>query len=354
MISEDKGVASSVAPPSLDLNIVCGAGGTRSVLACTGSVLACHFAGISRFNLIGGASGGAIPTVLLAGGVHPVQIAHLTVETDFSSLLDRRCFLTPRLPYMLRHPLYHIFRPRQGFYGSERVGQFIEQYVPTWPKNYWTVAVVGESEWLFTADGVFQYQYDGSRRRLSDQPAPVGLAVRATSAIPFVFQAIPYLGTYLSDGGLSFDGRTPVRTVERHFGTKAESIVAVDLGDNLLGLPAFLRPLLNLLWPLLCGPHCPLEGKTPLGSEGTILIQPNVTGVSSLEFSAPPDQKWRPLMAGFVDALPVLEKAGLLGGSRLDEGRSITSDYQKIVASSSRDGELATRTATLMASHGLY
>src|SRR5207249_2880078 len=101
-----------------------------------------------------------------------------------------------------------------------------------------------------------------------------GLAIRATSAIPGIIDAVKWNGCYLFDGALSVDGRTPITPVKRHFGYNAERIVAVDVGEN-PDTDTFLgRIMYALFWRFICGKHCPAEGDYPIRSEGTILARP--------------------------------------------------------------------------------
>src|SRR5574341_26558 len=90
-------------------NLVCGAGGSRAILGSAGAIIACHLAGIDKWRSIGGASGGSIPTVLLAGGVHPARVLRLTIETDFSSKLTRHASpIRILLTYFLKDNYYRI------------------------------------------------------------------------------------------------------------------------------------------------------------------------------------------------------------------------------------------------------
>jgi predicted acylesterase/phospholipase RssA len=355
MSTESKTEVSSPSPQEVKFHLVCGSGGVRAILGSTGAVLGCHFAGISKWSTAGGASGGSIPTSLLAGGVEPVRLAHLAIETDFATLIDRHGSICKViLAYWLKSNVYWLVRPRFGLYGSKKMGEFIEGLVGRWPDNYWTVATAGTSQILFAANGVYEYPLEGERKRLPEGLPTPGYAVRASSAIPAIFDAIKFAGRYLHDGALTVDGRTPINAVKRHFGARPENIVAVDVGLDPVENTWLVRLLRKFYWRLVCGRHCPVEGKTPTGASGTILIQPDVTSVGSLEFSPSPDEKFEALMAGFTAALPPLEKAGLLTGAKAEQGRLISREFAEIKRSARRPGELAERTAALLAAHGLY
>lgn len=338
-----------------DANLVCGAGGSRAILGGTGVIIAGHLAGIEKWRSAGGASGGSIPTLLLAGGVHPSKILRLTIETDFSSLLTRhaspvRMFLT----YFLKDNYYRIVRPERGLFSSEKVGRFVETHVPEWPEGYWTVAAWGSSQVLFNGEGVFEYTPRGRCRVISCKPAPVGIAVRASCAIPGVFDAIRYQGMLLCDGALSVDGRTPVGAIKRHLGIAPERILALDVGEVAVERSGLSQALWDFLWRLVCGRHCPDEGPAPHGAEGIILVKPTDMQIRYLQFKLTSDQKWHTVMCGFRAAVNSLEAAGIIGGARLAVAHEILRSFDDYCRTSTSPGDLAARTEALLASHGLY
>jgi len=338
------------AQSSRELNLVCGSGGSRAILGSSGAILACHVAGIDNWRTLGGASGGSIPTALLAGGVHPTKIVRLTIEIDFSSLLSRHASLLRIILASLLQGRFERTRPRKGVLSSEKLGQFVESQVQSWPKGYWTVAVSGDKQWLFNAEGIFEYSPDGSCRQLSTRPAPLGLAVRASCAVPGVIDAVPYNGTYLFDGALSIDGRCPVGAAKRHFKTKPEAIVACDVGEDESKGARRRRMILKLLhldeWQA--------APATPVDFSGTVVIKPTVTNFRSLQFTLSLDQKWQAVMSGFMGAVPALENAGLLTAERLDKAKSMVAAFQEIQRSAVAEGELAARTVELIKLHELY
>lgn len=335
-----------------ELHLVCGSGGSRAILGSSGAILACHFAGISNWRTVGGVSGGSIPTLMLAGSVHPSKIVRYTIETDFSSLLTRHGSLAKILRAYLMKERYEKTRPRKGVLGSEKVGQFVESFVAAWPKNYWTVAAEGPNQWLFTAEGIFEYRRAGTVKVISPDPAPVGLAIRASCAVPGIIDAAKWNGNYLFDGALSADGRCPVRVPKRHFSARPESIVAVDVGEDSSRQSRWMR----LGWKILCGADClpPPDGDFPIGSEGAVVIKPEPMKFRSLQFTLTSDQKWQAVMSGFLAATRSLEASGLLTGPSLDQALAVARSFGEIQRTSSGAGELAFRSEALLASHGLY
>jgi predicted acylesterase/phospholipase RssA len=335
-----------------ELHLVCGSGGSRAILGSSGAILACHLAGINNWQTLGGASGGSIPTLMLAGGVHPTKIVRYTIETDFASLLTRHGSLFQILLAYFMKERYEKTRPRRGVMGSEKVGEFVESFVPAWPGNYWTVAAHRDNQWLFTADGVFEYTRAGKVRVISRQPAPVGIAIRASCAVPGIIDAAIWNGNYLFDGALTMDGRCPVRVPKRHFGARSESILALDVGEDNTRQSRWVR----MGWKILCGGNCvpQVDGDNPAGSEGVVLIKPAPMEFRSLQFTLSSDQKWQAVMSGFLGAIQKLEAAGLLTGLNLEKALVVARAFDEIQRTSTNEGELASRTEAMLAGHGLY
>ncbi|HEY9871521.1 MAG TPA: patatin-like phospholipase family protein, partial [Candidatus Obscuribacterales bacterium] len=206
--------ASAAEAPS-GKHLVCGSGGTKAYLGGAGAILAFDFAGVDDWQTIGGVSGGSIPSLLLAAGVDPAMIVANAIDIDFSQLLVKTDSFSNVLKTRLRPGLHRGKRLRDGIVDSRCLGSLLERFVPEWPANYWTMAVAGNSMLLFTADGVFEY-HGGRRRRISSTPAPVGLAVRASCAVPGVIESVRFAGRDLFDGALSPYGGCPTSMVKRH------------------------------------------------------------------------------------------------------------------------------------------
>ncbi len=337
-------------------SIVCGAGGSRAILGSSGAILACHLAGIEKWHTIGGASGGSIPTAMLASGMHPAKIARLVIEVDFTSKLVRRGgIFQVILAYFLRDTFYRLVRPTQGLFATEKLGAFVDEHVPSWPKNFWTVAVAGKSQMVFSHEGATLHRLDGTRCLIANEPPSVGMAIRATSAVPGVFDAVRYKNCDLFDGALSIDGRTPVGLAKKHFGLAPETIITVDVGDQMpdtFGRHFFGRIAHRIFWNIICGGHCPIEGEYPVRSEGTILVRPDPP-IPSLKFDFTAAEKWVSLMVGFIAGAEALEKAGVLSGARLDKARDIIKAYDDIRNAAVTSDQLAAEVEALLLSHGL-
>lgn len=334
-----------------ELHLVCGAGGSRAILGSAGAILACHHAGIEKWLTIGGASGGSIPTVMLAGGVDPKTIVRTCIDVDFSSLLTRHGSLIQILFAYFMQNRYEKTRPRKGVLGSEKVGQFVDAHVPNWPANYWTVAAVKDKQWLFNAQGIFEYAEDGTVTQICDKPAPVGLAVRASCAVPGIIDAVPFMGKWLFDGALASDGRCPVRVPKKHYAAVPADIVACDVGDDNTKSSAWSR----WFWKVLCGEEClPKEIPQPVDAHDVVLLRPSAMNFRSLQFTLSEDQKWEAVMSGFTGAIPTLKSAGLITGARLEAAERITAKFAELRNAATADGDIAAGVEKLLVGEGLY
>jgi hypothetical protein len=276
------------------------------------------------------------------------------IEIDFNSMLTPRVGMLRILwAFFLKECAWRR-RPCRGVLSSEKVGEFIDKRVPTWPKGYWTVAVAGQTPFLFRSEGVFAYHPDGSRDEISTEPAPVGLAVRASCAVPGIIDGVTYRDICLLDGGLAAEGRCPVGVVKRQLGGRHGHIVAVDVGEGATEDARRQPFLIRLLRRIVCGPCCDPDDDKPVDTDGVILVRPDVTGVQSLEFKLSRDQKWQALMTGFSAAVAAIGAAGLAAPEKLADARALLAEFDAINRGSNKPGELAAKVEALLASRGLY
>lgn len=312
------------AAPSLNrnadnLHLVCGSGGSRAILASSGAILGLHRAGFTKWCSIGGISGGSIPSLFLANGFTPEEIVKLAIEIDFSSLLTRRKnIVLTFLAFLLKDRLAQT-RPRKAVLTSEKLGTFLEERVLSWPESYWTMAVAGRTQVFFTAKGVFQYLKDGSCRQLSDKPAPLGIAVRASCAVPGIIEASQYKGLYLFDGALSWAGQTPIGAVVQHYRVRPATIFACDVGDRKGGMSDYG----HRFWRVLCGDNCvwPQDEEDPAmwQEQGSTVLTPAVNQFASLQFTLTAEQKWDAVRSGYTAAICELWKGRLIDNQGLLE-----------------------------------
>jgi predicted acylesterase/phospholipase RssA len=293
-------------------------------------------AGLNDWETIGGVSGGSIPTAFAAAGLEPAELMQLAVDIDFSSLVPRHATpLTTIIAFLLRDRFAYT-RPRKGVLSSENLGRFMDERISKvlgadqpWPKNYWTMAVVARTQVLFTADGVYQYLRSGQRRLLSDKPAPLGLAIRASCAVPGIIDSVPYNGRHLFDGALSWDGDCPVGIPVRHFEASPDEVIGLDVGEEEHRFAGLARSF----WSLLCGNHC-IGPESPIHDvpEGVLMMEPHIYSVRSLQFTLTQEQKWQAVHAGFREAVIELSREGLLPAEKRKEALLICADINRLKA----------------------
>lgn len=312
-------------------DLLCGSGGSRAILGSAGFILACDIAGLEDWGTIGGISGGSIPTVFKAQGMPSRELVRLGISIDFTDLVTRHANPISILLAFLLKDRFEQTRPRQGVMSSEKLGEFIDKLVPVWPQNYWTMAVVGQTQIVFTADGVWQFLSDGSWRQLSDKPAPLGLAIRASCAVPGIIDAPYFLGKYLFDGALSWDGACPAGVLIRDFGSSPENIFACDVSDPVEQKKGSWASWKIWFWRMLCGKRCVLPPVRPTaGVERVFTVRPPAATFGALQFKLTEQQKWEAVHQGFVAAVRELESAGHLTGARLEEANKLGASVESL------------------------
>lgn len=348
------------------IHLVGSSGGSRAILGVAGSIPAIEQAGIKNLESIGGISGGSIPTAMYALGLSAKETLRLAVDIDFSSKLIRHASILHILFAYFMQGRFAQTRPRKGVMSSEPLGEYIDEIVTRlqaesspslingWPKGYWTMAVQGENKILFTEHGVFELTPDGKRNVLSNKPAPLGLAVRASCAVPGIISAVYYKGRYLFDGALTRHGRCPIDIPIAHKSALPEYIIAVDVGDD----DSKKSQRLMKLWSILCGGNCVPDEKERILTESdvAVLVKPELGFFRSLQFTLTRDQKWRAVMAGYVATVKSLKQAGMIEGETLHKMQTIVSAFQRIesMCKFPEEGELTRLTEQLLREHGMF
>ena len=116
-----------------------------------------------------------------------------------------------------------------------------------------------------------------SGERVVFRTGDTGLAVRASAAVPGIFQPTQFRGKTYVDGGLS--SPIPVRAA-REMG--ADFVIAVDISDRPEGQP--VDSLTGIMWQTITIMGGAI-GKTEL-READIVIRPNIPYVKSWNFTA--------------------------------------------------------------------
>lgn len=319
----------SIVPPlaNENLHLVAGSGGSRAILASAGFIYGLHKCGLASFQTIGGVSGGSLPSMMYAAGIQPGKMVQLAIDIDFSSMLTRRANVFQMfLAFLLKERLAQT-RPRKAVMGSEKLVDWLDKLVPVWPEKYWTMAVAGRTQVVFTSKGVFQYLHDGSMRVLSNEPAPLGLAVAASCAVPGIIDPKLWNGIYLFDGALSWDGQCPIGVVVRDMGAAPNQIVACDVSDRAEG---GMSEFVNDFWRFFCGRNCvwPEDERDPAlwAAQGSMVVTPSVNKFGSLQFTLTSEQKWDAVMAGFNSTVTSLWKAGKISNEKFAELATLGTD----------------------------
>lgn len=302
------------------LHMVCGSGGSRAILASAGFIYALHKSGLNKFQTVGGVSGGSIPSLMYAAGIAPGKVVQLAIDIDFSSMLTRRTNIFQIfLAFLLKERLAQT-RPRKAVLGSEKLETFVDQLVPEWPESYWTMAVAGKTQVVFTSKGVFQYLHDGSMRQISDKPGPLGLAVCASCAVPGIIEPKLFQDIYLFDGALSWDGQCPIGVSVRDMHAQPPQVLACDVGDRDAG---GMSEFINNFWRFFCGRNCvwPLDERDPAiwAAQGSLVVYPEVNKFASLQFTLSADQKWDAVMSGFAETARSLWKEQVISKEKFVE-----------------------------------
>jgi predicted acylesterase/phospholipase RssA len=298
-------------------HLVCGSGGSKAGLTSTGVILACRAAEL-KLDTIGGVSGGAIPAVMAAAELPSHRLIELAKTTDFSGLLDKKKLITPLIRE--RKPIDLL---QDGMYGSSKLGALTDAHVKEWPTKFWTMAVGDHSEMMFTKNGVMEYTREGGRNLVSNKPAQLGDAVRATCAIPGVLESVTLVGRRLFDGALGKFGKCPTAMVTSHFGAPSENIIA----SLPVGAMSTINKSLYLFAKYLSGN---LEKEhSGLAKTAGIVIRPEVNSFHSMKFLLNANQKDEAILAGYRAAIDQFAKAKLISGDKLkaasSAGESMTS-----------------------------
>lgn len=316
-------------------HIVGGPGATRAILAVAGMLLALRYLELNRYGTVGGVSGGSIPLALAAGGQSEERVAETAIALNFADLIEK---LTPMSRVIRQHYLSgrrrNKRRPLTGKFRADRLGQWIENATSgAWPEHFWTMAVHESTQVLCTAHGVFARQEGGLFVPLSDRPAPIGLAIQASCAVPGFFHpvAMPLLEggskILLYDGGLSWEGRRPMTVVEEHFKAKSSDIVLCDVGPD----TGRNTRMFSKVWRLVCGARCvTARGRKAPNEDRAVVIEPSVTSVTSFDFDAHTDRKWQALMEGFAATVYALNRSCRLTPCRFWAAKDVIAQFNEL------------------------
>ncbi len=272
-------------------HLVLSGGGIKALIAGLGAIMNLH--NKFKWATIGAVSGGTIPAVFYAADLSLRRMLTLMIAYQFETLVQRiespinviRSYLGQKSGEVI---------PLRAIMCSESLGALMDKFVPAWPAKLWIMAAAevpgkGRCQVMFTAKGVFLYEADGTCTMLSDKPAPVGLAVRASIAIPGVIGAVQFMGMYLFDGMLTWDGRMPIGVVKRHYKAPNWKIVAVNIDGNCTRVVPRLQKRYMAWWRgMACRNLKPLSD---WAAEGVKVIDLNIDEIGALELELTAAQK---------------------------------------------------------------
>jgi predicted acylesterase/phospholipase RssA len=321
----------------MQLHVVFGSGGTKTLLAGTGAILAFHVGELDQFATIGAASGGTFVASMLARRLPPKQFLPEIIDTDFGKLVTPRRGFLSRLLALLNKFRHERTRPRRGVYSVTKLRRKLNQMVPRWPDKLWMVASGdNNSQILFTWKGVFRNAQQQPSQLICAKPPAVGLAVAASCGIPGILDSTRYRGELLFDGALSGDGDVPVDVVTKHFAPHEDTLtMAMDVGED----PAKKNRWLRLLWHVFSGSWSrpPIDGIHPEPRSGLILVTPEITGFHPLQFKLTRQTKWRALASGFIATAVAMCSYNLVDATAQAKLRRFIAEFELLAATGAQE-----------------
>jgi predicted acylesterase/phospholipase RssA len=334
-------------------------GGARVIPSLPGAFLAFEQAEV-EFDIVGGVSGGFLPGLLWRAGYRAEVVAKLAIETNFANLLNLRTSIWGLIRAELFRRVYERTLPPEGVFGTHKLGEFLQRLVPAMPEGCFTVAVAPKQTrnvpLVFCQKGVFEGQENGSYETLSDLPAPVGLVVRATSAIPGILEPIDFETNgkrmLLFDGMLTPEGRTQISPITHLFGFSRDSVIVFDVGEE---SDNWLTRIQDWLYRLTCRecyfPKCLAEH-----TEGIVVIRPHIVGIASVQFRVNEFRKLLALLSGYEATMKMLDQMGLLTVECRNLAKSILADTAALKEQTSwkSDKVRAAMMKKLLAEYGMF
>lgn len=250
-------------PPKIALVL---GGGAAKGFAHVGVIKALEAHGLQP-DIIVGTSAGSVVAAIYAGGYNGFDLQRVALSMDESTVSD----------WVL---------PNRGFIKGESLQRFINEVLQNRPieRLNRTLAVVATD------------LQSGEPRVFRSGDA--GMAVRASSSVPGVFQPVKINGREYVDGGLV--SPVPVKTA-RDLG--ADIVIAVDISDR--PRSTRLRDSIDVLMQTFT-----IMGRVIAGQElqqADVVVTPDITGLSSASF----DSRNYAIIEG--------EKAGLAAVPRVQE-----------------------------------
>lgn len=251
--------------------------------------------------LITGTSVGSLVAALYASGVSPVRMHRLALNLRKEDLFSSNLSFPVLLLLLLQafFDLVHLlhFLPR-GFLNNQRMGRYAEKVSggnkideKILPVGVVSADLISGKEVVFTNAALPKKESE----MIILGNAPLGIAVRASSAIPGIFEPIPYRGLLLADGGLI---EALPAFLARSLG--AEVVVAVNLSHEQQAVePTSLVQVSLKSLSIFAAKQLKQNA-----AAADLIISPNVGNVGLSDFEHVPEL----LEAGRKAALEVLPK----------------------------------------------
>ncbi len=259
-------------PPRIGLAL---GGGAARGFAHVGVIQVLEEAGI-RPNLVVGTSAGSLVAAIYASGKTGAQLEHIALTMEEGAITD----------WML--PIFS-----SGMLRGDALARYVNAQVASKPIENMPLPLGVVATDLQTGQGILFQRGD------------TGTAVRASSAVPAVFQPVKIAGHEYVDGGLV--SPVPVRFA-RQMG--AELVIAVDISSPPEDIiPVGMMQILLQTFSIMGKSINSFELK-----EADVVVRPALAGVSSADFSA----RRRAIDAGrkaMLQMLPQL-KAAIAAKSR--------------------------------------
>lgn len=221
----------------IHFNAVIGGGVARALVSSLGVLMALEENQV-QLKSLGGVSAGAIVPLLTRAGLSFDSVKQVILDEDFTQLLkpNFKHFQTLRMvKAALLRRRYMEELPAEGLFRLDWLGELVDSMVFEWPPGFWTMAYERGAQIVFYDGGVLKRYPNGVTEVLSEIPAPVGLAIRATCSLPGFFDATVYIDQegrehLLFDGILSWHGMCPTGFVEEFLQAPRHTIIACDVG----------------------------------------------------------------------------------------------------------------------------
>ncbi len=343
-----------------EISTLYGSGGSRAIVASAGSMMALHLIelicpGTIRVKWCGGISGGATMAAMYAAKVPVPIIVDYAIETDYQSLLTWHGSYLRILSAFLRQKVYEATRPCKGVLNPDKLRLFVEGVVGDFPQSFWTMAVSGDSQIVFTSFGVFEIFANGNWKRLADAPPAIGTAAIASCAVPGIIDAVSLYGRYLFDGALSKYGACPVDIAIKYMSVPPEQLLAVDVGDDF-----DKSNKSHTMWDALFGinelraQEKAAAARAAANEKQPIMVKPNIEGFCGLQFVVPAHLKWKALMESFFTTMAKLDEVGMVPDEARQVVGEIASEYKQLTDNLSDTAEFVAAVKQLLKNRDLY